>query len=489
MLEKEFTSESEEPPGKTDILPHPWQSVQSDQWNDWRWQLSHRLNTVQDFEGIIQLTPDEIAGLSAPNRFRVEITPYFASLIDSVDPNCPIRRQVIPTASEIVRFDSGMVDSLAEDAHSPVPGLVHRYPDRVLMLVTTQCASYCRFCTRSRIVGDPHTQFGRDQHEAQIEYIASHPEVRDVLLSGGDPLLLPQLVLEDLLERLRSIPHLEVIRIGTRVPVFLPQRIDSELVSMLQKYHPLWMNIHFNHPKELTAEVEAGLSRLANAGIPLGSQTVLMAGINDCPNIILDLVHRLVRNRVRPYYLYQCDLVHGAGHFRTPVAKGIEIMEALRGHTSGYAIPTYVIDAPEGGGKIPILPNYLLSMSDTKVVVRNYEGFISTYTQPAHYTLHDPSTCLHCLHRKDEGLQEGVFGLLNGRNQAIVPENWRQAHQRGNGSIRDEKIELQQGDRLSEAVQELPVAQAQGQRLGRNGGNGKKPHSQSRQTNPRRTAR
>jgi lysine 2,3-aminomutase len=297
-------------------------------------------------------------------------------------------------------------------------------------LVTTQCASYCRFCTRSRIVGDPHAQFSSSDHDQAIAYIESHPEIRDVLLSGGDPLTLPQSVLEGLLRRLRAIPHVEVIRIGTRVPVFLPQRIDHELVNMLQKYHPVWMNIHFNHPKEITPEVEAALALLANAGIPLGSQTVLMAGINDCPNIILALTHKLVRNRVRPYYLYQCDLVHGAGHFRTPVAKGIEIMEALRGHTSGYAIPAFVIDAPEGGGKVPLLPNYLLSMSDNKVVVRNYEGFISTYVQPTDYQSHDAATCTYCqtLHSQDG--QEGVAGLLAGRSLSIAPEGWHSLHQR-----------------------------------------------------------
>lgn len=323
-----------------------------------------------------------------------------------------------------------MADSLGEDAHSPVPGLVHRYPDRVLMLVTTQCASYCRFCTRSRLVGDSHVMFNSATYEAQLEYIAATPEVRDVLISGGDPLTLPLPVLERLLKRLREIPHVEVIRIGSRMPIFLPQRITSELVTMLSKYHPLWMNVHINHPKELTPEATAALGRLANAGIPLGSQTVLMAGINDCPNIIMALVHQLVRNRVRPYYLYQCDLVEGAGHFRTSVAKGLEIMESLRGHTSGYAIPTYVIDAPEGGGKVPLLPNYLLSMSDTKVVVRNYEGFITAYTQPKDYVPHDPATCPYCQRQRDEGGQAGVAGLLAGHSREIRPDTWNDVHAR-----------------------------------------------------------
>jgi lysine 2,3-aminomutase len=400
------------------------------QWNDWRWQMTHRLRTVDDFARFVDLTPEEIEGLSAPGRFRVDVTPYFASLMDPTDPNCPIRRQVIPTSAELVPFEAEMVDSLGEDAHSPVPGLVHRYPDRVLMLVTTQCASYCRFCTRSRMVGDGHVTFNSATFDRQIAYIAATPEIRDVLISGGDPLTLPQHVLERLLMRLREIPHVEVIRIGTRAPGFLPQRITDDLVTMLSAYHPIWMNIHFNHPKEITPEVEVALARLANAGVPLGSQTVLMAGINDCPNVITSLVHTLVRNRVRPYYLYQCDLVHGAGHFRTPVSKGLEIMEALRGHTSGFAIPTFVIDAPEGGGKVPILPNYLLSMSDTKVVVRNYEGFITAYTQPSHYTPHDPATCDYCRARHAEHGQEGIAGLLAGEQHRVAPEGWDALHRR-----------------------------------------------------------
>jgi lysine 2,3-aminomutase len=428
--DQEIRSDYEEPPGHG-RPPHPWQEVPLTQWNDWRWQLSHRLNTVDDFAQVIRLTSEEVAGLSAPGHFRVDVTPYFASLMDPEDPNCPIRRQVMPTGAELAPFQAEMVDSLSEDAHSPVPGLVHRYPDRVLMLVTTQCASYCRFCTRSRIVGDAHAQFSTADHEQQLAYIAATPQIRDVLLSGGDALMLPQRILEGLLKRLRAIPHVEVIRLGTRVPVFLPQRVTTDLVAMLRQYHPLWMNIHFNHPQEVTPEVETALARLADAGVPLGSQTVLMAGINDCPNIMMALMHRLVKNRVRPYYIYQCDLVHGAGHFRTPVAKGIEIMEALRGHTSGYAIPTFVMDAPEGGGKVPLLPNYLLSMSDSRVVVRNYEGLISTYVQPTIYQPHDPAVCAYCQAQRSEKGQEGVAGLLSGKAITIAPEGWHTMHQRG----------------------------------------------------------
>jgi lysine 2,3-aminomutase len=418
--------------------------VPPEQWNDWHWQLAHRLNTVDELGQVIHLTPEEVAGLSAPGRFRVDITPYFASLMDPDDPGCPIRRQVIPTAAEVTPFEAEMADSLAEDAHSPLPGLVHRYPDRVLMLVTTQCASYCRYCTRSRLVGDPSAQFGRRHYDAMIDYIARTPQIRDVLISGGDPLTLAPRVLEDLLRRLRAIPHVEIIRIGSRVPVFMPQRITPELVEMLRQFHPLWMNIHFNHPKEITPEVEAALARLADAGIPLGSQSVLLAGVNDCPNVIAELGHKLVRNRVRPYYLYQCDLVHGAGHFRTPVSVGMQIMESLRGHTSGFAIPTYVIDAPAGGGKIPILPNYVLSQSPDRVVVRNYEGFISAYTQPETYDRHDPRTCPECQKHAEshEGAQEGVAALLRGAALAIKPEGFEVVHQRATAAALSTAIHL-----------------------------------------------
>ncbi|MGC8874462.1 MAG: KamA family radical SAM protein [Chloroflexia bacterium] len=428
MLELELEEEIEEPPGQRHP-PAPWEQIPLEQWNDWRWQLAHRLSSPEELAQVIRLTSDEVRALSSPGHFRVGITPYFATLIDPEDPCCPIRRQVVPTAQELVTREGDMADSLAEDAHSPVPGLVHRYPDRVLMLVTTQCASYCRFCTRSRMVGNAHAQFGRADYARQLAYIAAHSEVRDVLLSGGDPLLLPDRVLEELLRSLRAIPHVEVVRIGTRVPVFLPQRITEPLLGTLRRFHPLWMNVHVNHPRELAPEVEAALGRLADAGIPLGSQTVLLAGINDCPNVIKALVQRLVRNRVRPYYLYQCDLVRGAGHFRTPVAKGIEIMEALRGHTSGFAIPTYTIDVPEGGGKVPILPNYLVSMSDMRVVLRNYEGFLSTYTQPAagEYRPHDPAHCPYCQNQRNA---QGVAGLLAGSERTIAPEGWQERHRR-----------------------------------------------------------
>ncbi len=426
----------EEPPGKSryPVTPRPalWADVPDSDWMSWRWQLSHRLNTLDELKRIIDLTPEEIEGISARDRFRLDITPYFASLIDPDDPNCPIRRQVIPTGAELDGFDSMMEDSLAEDAHSPVPGLVHRYPDRVLMLVTTQCASYCRYCTRARIVGDPGAQFARQDYDRQIAYIADHPEIRDVLISGGDPLVLPQKVLESILRGLRAIEHIEIIRIGTRVPVFMPQRVDASLVHMLRQFHPLWMNIHFNHAKEMSPEVSRAMALLADAGIPLGAQTVLLAGINDCPNIMKDLMHTLVKNRVRPYYLYQCDLVAGAGHFRTPISKGIEIIEALRGHTSGYAIPTFVVDAPGGGGKVPVMPQYLISSAPGKAVLRNYEGFITTYTEPDNYRKHNPATCPSCRQRAaEERGQKGVSGLLEGRAMTIEPQGFHETHLRG----------------------------------------------------------
>jgi lysine 2,3-aminomutase len=402
--------------------------VPDDQWNSWRWQLSHRINTPEEFDKIIPLTDSERKALSAAHLFRVDITPYFISLIDPNDPNDPIRKQVVPKDSEMVPFTAMMEDSLSEDRHSPVPGLVHRYPDRVLMLVTTQCASYCRYCTRSRIVGDPAATFSRSEFEMQLEYLKRTPQVRDVLLSGGDPLVLAPKLLEELISRLREIPHIEIVRIGSRVPVFMPMRVTNELTDMLQKYHPLWLNIHVNHPNEITAELEQACDRLTRAGIPLGNQAVLLAGVNDNVHIQRKLVHDLVRIRVRPYYLYQCDLVEGAGHFRTPVAKGIEIMEGLRGHTSGYAVPTYVIDAPGGGGKIPVAPNYLLSMSDHKIILRNFEGFITTYEEPIDYK---PSDAAQYELKRPEPGQSGILGLLEGDELFIKPEGFDQLHERG----------------------------------------------------------
>jgi lysine 2,3-aminomutase len=422
-------------PGRT-ARPPLWANVPDAQWDNWHWQLAHRLNSLEELSQIINLTLEEIAGLTADDKFRVDITPYFASLIDPDDPHCPVRRQVIPLGRELQAFEGMMEDSLAEDAHSPVPGLVHRYPDRVLMLVTTQCASYCRYCTRSRIVGNPHENFSKSDFERQLDYLRRTPQVRDVLISGGDPLTLAPRTLDTILAGLRAIEHIEIIRIGSRVPVFLPQRITDEFCAMLRQYHPLWLNIHVNHPKEITPELSIALEKLAFAGVPLGNQSVLLAGINDSVNIQRELVHKLVKNRVRPYYLYQCDLVKGAGHFRTSVAKGIEIIEGLRGHTSGYAVPTYVVDAPGGGGKIPVMPQYLISQGPGKVVLRNYEGYIATYDEPLDYDPHaidylDRQTA----HRSEPG-QSGVHGLLTGDAMTIKPEGFDQTHKRGGAAHR-----------------------------------------------------
>ncbi|MDP3184351.1 MAG: lysine 2,3-aminomutase [Anaerolineales bacterium] len=408
-----------------------YKDVPDEKWNDWRWQLSHRLNTVEEIEKVIPLTESERKALNSSGLFRVEVTPYFISLINPDDPEDPTRKQIIPRFEEMQAFTAMMDDSLAEDRHSPVPGLVHRYPDRVLMLVTTQCASYCRYCTRSRIVGDPAATFSRAEFEMQIEYLERTPQVRDVLLSGGDPLVLAPKILDEILSRLREIPHIEIVRIGSRVPVFLPMRVTDELCNMLQKYHPFWLNIHVNHPNEISLELAEACDKLARAGIPLGNQSVLLAGVNDCVHIQRKLVQDLVRIRVRPYYLYQCDLVHGAGHFRTPVAKGIEILEGLRGHTSGFATPLYMVDAPGGGGKIPVMPNYLLSMSDHKIVLRNFEGYVTTYEEPIEYQPHDPKTCSYCQNKRLEPGQTGLTGLLDGERMFIKPEGFDQIHERG----------------------------------------------------------
>lgn len=402
--------------------------IPDEKWNNWRWQLSNRINTPEEFEKVIPLTDSEREALSAAHLFRVDITPYYASLINPDDSNDPIRKQVVPTAGEMVPFTAMMEDSLAEDRHSPVPGLVHRYPDRVLMLVTTQCASYCRYCTRSRIVGDPTETFSREEFEMQLEYLKRTPQVRDVLLSGGDPLVLAPKVLEEILSRLREIPHIEILRIGSRVPVFLPMRITEELTNTLQQFHPMWLNIHVNHSNEISTELADACDRLTRAGIPLGNQSVLLAGVNDNVHIQRQLVHDLVRIRVRPYYLYQCDLVEGAGHFRTPVSKGVEIMEGLRGHTTGFAVPTYCIDAPGGGGKIPVMPNYMISMSDHKIVLRNFEGFITTYEEPVDY---NPSKAAQTTLKRPEPGQSGVLGLLEGDQMFIKPQGFDDLHDRG----------------------------------------------------------
>ena len=314
----------------------------------------------------------------------VSITPYYASLLDENDPNQALRRTVVPVMGEYIALPSESPDPLGEENDSPVPGVVHRYPDRVMFLVTEYCSTYCRYCTRSRMVGTRRkTGLPIEHWDRALDYIEKTPRVRDVLLSGGDPLTLSDEKLEYLLKRLRRIPHVEMLRIGTKVPVVLPHRITFSLTRMLRRYHPLWMSIHFTHPDELTPEVEEACAQLADAGIPLGSQTVLLAGINDRVDIMKKLVHGLLRFRVRPYYLYQCDPIIGSAHFRTPVQKGLEIIQGLRGHTSGYAVPSYVIDAPGGGGKIPLLPDYVVGRQGNDMLLRNYEGGVYSYPDPA----------------------------------------------------------------------------------------------------------
>ncbi len=353
-------------------------------WEDWHWQLKHRVCTREVLSQIIRPTLEEERGVEkSKGRMSMAITPYFATLMDPEDPTCPIRRQAVPVSAESIASPHEMTDPCAEDRDSPAPHLVHRYPDRVLLLATDHCAMYCRHCTRRRLVGDheakaedPTTRF-----DAAIEYIRQNRKVRDVLISGGDPLTLEDEELENLIQKIRSISHVEFLRIGTRVPVTLPQRITEKLANMLKKYSPIWMSIHFNHPKEITKRCKIACDMLTESGIPLGSQSVLLKGINDRPYIMRKLVHELLQARVRPYYIYQCDPVRGTQHFRTPVAVGINIMEKLRGHTSGYAVPTYVIDGPGGGGKIPVGPNYILSQAKGKYVLRNYKGKIYTYLE------------------------------------------------------------------------------------------------------------
>jgi len=350
------------------------------EWKDWKWQLKNRITTLEELKKLISLTPSEEEGIKrSKGRLAMAITPYFFSLIDKANPNCPIRKQAIPRIEEFSISTHDLVDPCGEDNHSPVPGLVHRYPDRVLLLVTDSCAMYCRYCTRRRMVGEEMPPMSIEQFDAAYKYIKSKRAIRDVLISGGDPLMLKTEHLEYYLKKLRSISHLDIIRLGTRVPVTLPMRMDKELVDMLKKYHPVYMSIHFSHPREITQDVKDACAMSADAGIPLGSQTVLLKGINDKPSVMKRLMQELLRIRVRPYYIYQCDMVTGTGHFRTPVSVGINIMEKLRGHTSGYAVPTFVVDAPGGGGKIPVGPTYLISQAKDRVTLRNYQGNIFEY--------------------------------------------------------------------------------------------------------------
>lgn len=359
-----------------------WANIPDEQWDDWTWQLKNRLTSLDHLEKHMCLTPAERAGcMFARGRLAVAITPYFFNLIDRDNPNCPVRRQVIPREEESIVSPEEMSDPVGEEGAMPVEGLVHRYPDRVLFLVTDRCASYCRYCTRSRLVSNAQDYNFHPEFERGLEYIEKHPEVRDVLLSGGDPLLLSDAKINYLLGRLRAIPHVEFIRIGSRIPVFLPQRITPAFCEILKKHGPIWMSIHVNHPRECTPELFAATERLSFAGVPLGNQSVLLRGVNDNLETMKQLVHRLLMMRVRPYYLYACDLITGTSHLRAPIQTGIDIISGLRGHTTGYAVPQFVIDAPGGGGKIPVNPNYLEAIRENRVILKNYRG--NAYEYPA----------------------------------------------------------------------------------------------------------
>ncbi|MBQ6238185.1 MAG: lysine 2,3-aminomutase [Bacteroidales bacterium] len=395
-------------------------NVTDEQWNDWKWQVKNRIETYEELSKYFTFDADEAEGIKkALAKFRMAITPYYLSLIDPNDPFDPIRRQAIPQGAECNIAPADLNDPLHEDEDSPAPGLTHRYPDRVLFLITDMCSMYCRHCTRRRFAGQKDDESPSERIEKCLAYIERTPQVRDVLLSGGDALMVSDKKLEYIIQRLRAIPHVEIVRIGSRTPVVCPQRITPELCEMLKKYHPIWLNTHFNHPNEFTPEAEQALARLANAGIPLGNQTVLLRGVNDCVHVMKKLMHELVRNRVRPYYIYQCDLSMGLEHFRTPVSKGIEIIENLRGHTSGYAVPTFVVDAPGGGGKTPVMPQYVISQSPDKVILRNFEGVITTYTEPREY--HEDCHCEACEAKRR--VDEGVASLLETDRMALEPSH------------------------------------------------------------------
>lgn len=396
-----------------------WKDVTQEQWDDWKWQVKNRITDVDTLKQVINITKEEEEGIKeALKELRMAITPYYATLMDENDPNCPVRMQAVPTKKETAIATTDMLDPLHEDSDSPVPGLTHRYPDRVLLLVTDQCSMYCRHCTRRRFAGDHDASVPMNNIEKAIEYIAQTPQVRDVLLSGGDALLISDEKLEMILKKLTAIDHVQIVRIGSRTPVVLPQRMTPELMDIVKKYHPVWLNTHFNHSKEITTTAIEACERMANAGIPLGNQTVLLRGINDDVHVMKDLVHDLVQMRVRPYYIYQCDLSRGISHFRTSVSKGIEIIEGLRGHTSGFCVPTFVVDAPGGGGKIPVMPQYLISQTTNKVVLRNYEGVITTYAEPEDYREQQSETS-----KNRDKSTIGVEGLLRGNKVSLELKN------------------------------------------------------------------
>ncbi len=367
------------PPGPRSI----WKGVSESLWNDWHWQQRERVTRVAQLEKVIRLTPDERrAAIESQSEFRMSITPYYAALMDPEDPTCPIRLQAVPTMDELNIAAADLEDPLAEERDMPVPGVTHRYPDRVLFYTTHNCPVYCRHCTRKRKVADPSSAAAKRQVDLGLDYIARHPEIRDVVISGGDPLSLSDERLDSILGRLRAMPHIEIFRLGTRNLVTLPQRITHDLVAMLRRHQPVYVNTHFNHPKECTAEAFEAARRLADAGCVIGNQMVLLKGVNDDPKIVMELNHKLLLMRIRPYYIYQCDLARGISHFRTPVETGIRIIEALRGHTSGLAVPHFVVDAPHGGGKIPLSPDYVIRHEGKTWVFRNYAGGEYTYEEP-----------------------------------------------------------------------------------------------------------
>lgn len=407
-----------------------YSNVSDSDWQDWNWQLKNRITDVESLKEIVNLTKEEEEGIKQTLKtIRMAITPYYASLMDKDDPNCAIRRQAVPSSLELNFSESDLEDPLSEDTDSPVEGITHRYPDRVLFLVTDQCSMYCRHCTRRRIAGTTDKAAPIDVIDNAIDYIRRTPQVRDVLISGGDGLLISDERLEYILQELTKIDHVEIVRIGSRAPVVLPQRITDNLINILKKYHPIWLNTHFNHPKEITPEAQEALAKLADAGVPLGNQSVLLKGINDCPITMKELVHKLVKNRVRPYYIYQCDLSQGIEHFRTSVAAGLEIIESLRGHTSGYAVPTFVVDAPGGGGKTPVMPQYLISQSPDCIVLRNYEGVISKYSEPKDKTRGcGKESCKDCEYIGQDST--GVAALMNSGEISLEPRNLKRLERR-----------------------------------------------------------
>ena len=401
-----------------------WKNVSDGDWGNWKWQIANRLTTVDELREVINISDGEAEVIEKSlNKLRMAITPYYASLMDPDDPTCPIRMQAVPTMAETHIADADICDPLHEDADSPVPGFTHRYPDRGLLLVTDQCSMYCRHCTRRRHSGETDRAYSQEQIAGCIDYVRETPTIRDVLISGGDPLTINEDLLEWTIAELSAIPHVDFVRIGTRMPVVCPQRVTEKLCDMLRKYHPLWMNVQFNHPKEITPESSRACNMLADAGIPLGNQSVLLKGVNDCPLLFRELNQQLLKIRVRPYYIYQCDLSEGIEHFRTSIGKGIEIMEYLRGHTSGLAVPYFIVDAPGGGGKIPVMPNYVVSRSDRTVLLRNYEGVITTYREPED-NISRPENLYHheeYVGRQRELSDEGLIKLFGREKLSLEP--------------------------------------------------------------------